>query len=394
MLVGHLHAGAVHIGAQDPDRQVIVFIDGDDLDGVQGVVGELVVRPAPGHRGVHARGDIGGDVAVGIPLRDLQVGPQAGQVQRGGSLADAAADLVHRLPLDIGGSRLIAPGGGPLAHHVIVGEHVAAVHHILVDGCGGQLHIGPAGGGAAHMGAGLAQHVPEQHLLQLLRRDGGQLHLGGDGDGLAGRGRVQQPLGLVHIEVRSGLLRYDGARLLVIGGVLHHAGAIVVDLLGGEGLGGKDPSVVHKHAGRRAIAAASPSFLCSPRKICGGHGQSVQGFCDFDGILRHLVGGVLGLPGELLTELFHFYLEDILLRLQHDAQLSICSDQAGKILPALDKKAAPALHGIKCGLGTDLIVQFLCDAQLPIGAYGVGVCAVQHISLRRGFPIPGLIGQR
>ncbi|CAN4022031.1 hypothetical protein AKKGGB_AKKGGB_09440, partial [Dysosmobacter welbionis] len=53
VLVGHLHAGAVHIGAQDPDRQVIVFIDGDDLDGVQGVVGELVVRPAPGHRGVH-----------------------------------------------------------------------------------------------------------------------------------------------------------------------------------------------------------------------------------------------------------------------------------------------------------------------------------------------------
>ena len=45
---------------------------------------------------------------------------------------------------DVGGGGLVAVGGGPFAYHAVVGEHVAGVHHIAVDG-GGALH--PHSGG-------------------------------------------------------------------------------------------------------------------------------------------------------------------------------------------------------------------------------------------------------
>ena len=96
-----------------------------------------------------------------MALCDLQVAPQAGQIQRGGGLADAAADLIHRLALYIGGGGLVAPGGGALAHHAVVGEHIAGVQHIAVDRGGGQLHIALPRRRAAHLGGGGAKHIPE-----------------------------------------------------------------------------------------------------------------------------------------------------------------------------------------------------------------------------------------
>ena len=272
---------------------------------------------------------------MGVPLGDLQIGPQARQVQRGGGLADAAADLVHGLALDVGGGGLVASCGGPLAHGLVIGEGLPGVEHILVDGGGGELHVGLAGGGAAHLGLGGAQHVPEQQVLQRLGGDGGLLYLGGDGDGLAGLRRVQGDLGGGHVEVRAHLLRDDGVGLGVVGGVLHLAGGLVVDLLDGQGLGGD--------GGEGDIELDGGTVKLRQILAQGvlAHRAAVPGLGDGDAVLAQLVGGVHRLLVQTVRQIRHggFYIAAELEAKPH----AVPPDQAAEIGKALDKKGHPAL---------------------------------------------------
>ena len=293
LLRGHLHGGAVHLGAVDADGQVAAGVAGDDLDGVVGVVRELVVRPAPGDGGVQAPGDVAGSVAVGVALDDLQVRAQAREIQRGGGLADAAADLVHRLALDVGGGGLIAPGGGPLAHGAVVGEDLAAVEDVAVDGGGGELHVADPGGGAGDVGLAGTQDIPEEDALQLLRRDGGPLDAGGDRHGLAGLGGVQLRLGLRHVKVRPQLLGGDGLGGGVIAGVLHLPGHGVMDVLGGEHVGGGGGIGDEKAQVPGPVGALQPLA-----QLAEGDGPAVLGQGHTDAVLAHLILRPLGLPGE------------------------------------------------------------------------------------------------
>ena len=189
------------------------------------------------------------------------------------------------------------------------------------------------------MGAGLPQHVPEQHLLQLLRRDGGQLHLGGNGDGLAGLRRVQQLLGLLYVEVRPHLLRHDGAGLLVIGGVLHHAGAVVVDLLGGEGLGGNNGKFNVNargilHAGRSTAREAQPvpQFRLVQR-------AAIPGLDDGDRVFLHCIGAVHSVFREPLCNGIHSILKLVAAQLVSQPGAGIPAGQRAQIHLALHEKS-------------------------------------------------------
>ena len=89
------------------------------------------------------------------------------------------------------------------------------------------------------MSPGFSQHIPEQHGLQLTGRDLRFLDGGVQGQGLAGLGAVQGALHGVHIKISSGLFRNDRAGGGIVGGVLHLAVELVVELLGGLCFGGE-----------------------------------------------------------------------------------------------------------------------------------------------------------
>src|SRR5699024_6346583 len=119
-LVGHLHGDVVALGAQKVHREAPPGDRGLDLQGEGGVVLEAEVLHAVVHRGVHPVGDVPDDIPVGIALHDLQIGPEGGQVHRGGALAHPAAGLLDGLTPHVGGGGEEAPGGGAAAHDAVV----------------------------------------------------------------------------------------------------------------------------------------------------------------------------------------------------------------------------------------------------------------------------------
>ena len=245
------------------------------------------------------------------------------------------------------------------------------------------------------MGAALAQHVPEQHVLELVGGDRRQLHLGGDGDGLP-RGRsVYGSLGGGDVKLRPHLFGDDGIGGGVIPGVLHDARGGVVDGLGGHGLGGKDLGVFHIDPGIFLSAGIFPQREQRVLfQILGGHRQAVLGHGHLQGILRHLIGGVHGLPGKLLRQLGGFLLKNGLLRLRGDPFGAPAAHQAGKIVPPPGKEARLGLGKVKDQLRLGLVVQGIGDPQLPVGDGGGGSFLVDKRPLRSGFSVSGLIRRR
>ena len=274
---------------------------------------------------------------MGIPLYDLQIGFQRGQIQRGGRLAHAAADLVHRLALDIGGRGLIAPGGGPLAHDLVIVEDVAAVEHRSVHRSGGQLHVADAGGGAADVGGVRPQHIPEQNALELLGRDGGILDLGRKRHRLARRGSVHFGLGQRRVELRAGLLGNDGLGLGVIARVFHLTGGLVIDLLGGHGLG-----CVHGIGNVQRQVPAPAVRLQRLRQRRRVHAASVLRHGDHElGILKG-IGRVLRGEGERVRRAPGRRCGPV--PVQRDrAGRAAGGSAAGEIPPAVCKEAAAAV---------------------------------------------------
>ena len=240
-LVGHLHIVVVGLGAQQGDGQLVglVVVAGGDLDGVVGAVAEGKVRAAPADRGVTARdGHIAGVEHMGVAQDDLQVRHEGGIVQRGGYLADTAADGGNGLAAGVGGGGLEAPGLGALAHSGVVPELLAGVIDTAVDGGGGQLDVLAAAPGAGAGGGAGADHVPEHGLLQLLGGGGRELHLGVSQEFLARLGGVQLLLHRLHIELyaHAGLGGLAGGFVADGGG--HGAGDLVVERLHVHGRGG------------------------------------------------------------------------------------------------------------------------------------------------------------
>ena len=81
------------------------------------------------------------------------------------------------------------------------------------------------------MGAALAQHIAEQHLLQFFRRDGGIFYLRGDLHRFTGLRSVQLLLHRHGIKADADLLNGDAFYFLIVGRVLHFTGQFVVDVL-------------------------------------------------------------------------------------------------------------------------------------------------------------------
>ena len=307
-LVAHFYIGAVHIGAQDLNGEIALFIFGDDLHGVQGVVGELIVGATPGHRGIHAPGDVSGDIAVGVPLRDLQIAQETGQIQGGGGLADAAADLVHGFALDIGGGGLEAPVRRPFADGSVVGEGFSAVENKAVDNLSGELNVADPPGGAGDMGLGLAQHVPEQDGLQIGGGDLRLLNVSLHSQRFAGSGLVHGLLNGGYVKIGPQLFRYDRVRSGVIGGVSHLAVELVIELLGGEGLGGED--LRRKIYNRFRFRTDLYNILNRAAQFIIRNGLAILGHGKLEGLIAHLKGHIKGLtiqhggqPGDGLIQL-------------------------------------------------------------------------------------------
>ena len=370
-LVAHFYIGAIHIGAQDLNGEIALFIFGDDLHGVQGVVGELIVGAAPGHRGIHAPGDVSGDIAVGVPLRDLQIAQETGQIQGGGGLANAAADLVHGFALDIGGGGLEAPVRRPFADGSVVGEGFSAVENKAVDNLSGELNVADPPGGAGDMGLGLAQHVPEQDGLQIGGGDLRLLNISLHSQRFAGSGLVHGLLNGGDVEIGPQLLRYDGVRSGVIGGISHLAVELVVELLGGEGLGGDglegDGDLIAALTVIGNICQKETEILRCSAVPCLG---------DVDRLPLHSAGGVKGCFGKLLRQTGYGFGKGGLVHVRPMGTAGPATGDGGQIGPAFLEKALVLII-----VFPELSVprKILCRVtQVPHGKMGQGLAFVIH----------------
>ena len=237
--VGHDHIVVVHLGTQNGAGQLvgIVVVGRDDLDGVIPAVAESKIRPAPAHRGIAADRHVAGVEHVAVAQDDVQIAEQHRVVQRGGHLADAAADTGGGAPCLVDAGLLIAPGRRALPHRGVIPELLAGVVDLAVDGGGGQLDIlVPSPRPGAFGGVG-AQHIPEHAVLQLLGGHVGELHLCVRQKLRARRGGIQLGLHRRHVKgnADAGLRRL--ARLLVADGLRLLPRQLVVERPDVHGLG-------------------------------------------------------------------------------------------------------------------------------------------------------------
>ena len=96
-----------------------------------------------------------------LPMDNLQIGQHRGAVQGGGHLADAAAQLLDSLAIEVRPCLLEATGCRPLSHHLVIGEGLPRQQDGVVAVLAGQPDVVDAGGGAGYVGAVAAQTVFE-----------------------------------------------------------------------------------------------------------------------------------------------------------------------------------------------------------------------------------------
>ena len=308
---------------------------------------------------------------MGVPLRDLQIAQETGQIQGGGGLADAAADLVHGFALDIGGGGLEAPVRRPFADGSVVGEGFSAVENKAVDNLSGELNVADPPGGAGDMGLGLAQHVPEQDGLQIGGGDLRLLNISLHSQRFAGSGLVHGLLNGGDVKIGPQLLRYDGVRSGVIGGVSHLAVELVVELLGGEGLGGDglegDGDLIAAQTVIGNICQKETEILRCSAVPCLG---------DVDRLPLHSAGGVKGCFGKLLRQTGYGFGKGGLVHVRPMGTAGPATGDGGQIGPAFLEKAFVLIIVLP-----ELSVprKILCRvAQVPHGKMGQGLAFVIH----------------
>ena len=227
------------------------------------------------------------------------------------------------------------------------------------------------------MGPGLAQHVPEQHRRQVLRRDGGGLDGGLQRHGRAVRRTVQSGLGGGDVEGGAHLLGQDGVRRRVVGGVFHLAVDGVIDLLGGDGPGGQ---VGKDHLHRVLVGPllqggrqVRPQLL-RVRPPAGpglGHGDGAAGD-DVAPVLRGL--------GKVLRQVRRGLVQHGVVPPERDRIVVGAAGKGGEIPDAAAQKSR-ALHPLHGPLG-DAGAPLPGVAQVPGGhggEHGLAVLQCQHL---------------
>ena len=233
--VDDVHDRAVLVRAPDLDRQLpaAVVDPGLELDRIIAVVRKDEVGAGPVDRRVQPRVEIADEHRVADALVDLEVGILYGVVQRGGHLADAAAETHLMRRAVIGRSGQEAGLGRPLADDLVVREGIAGLHDHVVKAAAGQADVGDAVCRAApQIGHAVAELVVEHDFLQLFGGDLGVDHLDGDLDRLHHGGGLPLCLGLCHVDLHALDLGDDLILLRVVIGV--------GDLLGMLGRNGRE----------------------------------------------------------------------------------------------------------------------------------------------------------
>ena len=290
---------AINFHVQIPFPVGVVAV-GDNLDGIVGAVFEPEIQTAIIDSGVHSQLHIAGVELVAVALHHLQIGVEDGVIDGGGGLADAAADVLHRLARLIDGGVLVPLVGGAAAGGIVVGELLPGEENDVVAGLGGQLHVVLAVGRAGYPGGPLPQQVLEHLALQALP---GHLGLGpghGDGEGLPPLGAlVGGPQGL-HIEVQPLLVVADRhglqVQLRVPGlGIEGLVDGVKVGLLGLALAGGEGDGAAHL-----AHLSAEPAGegvlegrLRVPAHLLPVHRKGGDPLGHHQLVLLQLVGGVL-----------------------------------------------------------------------------------------------------
>ena len=371
ILVGHLDIGVVGLGAHDLHLDVVLLIVGHvQTDRIPGVVPEPELRPAPADGGVHAPGDITGGVAVGVTLHNLQVRQKGGIINGAGHLADAAADGIHGLAVDVGRRRAEAPVGGPLAYHGVVVKYVSIVENHPVAGFSRQLHVAPADAGAAHPGGGGPQYVPEQDRLQLLSGHGGIGDVRRQADPLAGGRRVQGELRRLGVQAHA-----DPAVHHLPGGDVVPRGAGLRVQLQGDGLQVQIPAGdALKRGVRRSRPAVQVRDGADQRRLV--QGAALGGLDGVDAVLSQLVAAVHLLLVEQRRHLRRRLPEGIVVVIDHQVRGIMSAQKARQHGPAVFYPAQAALLPAHApgragkGLAVDVCAQLLLGAPVQLLAAG------------------------
>ena len=302
---------------------------------------------------------------------DLQVRQQRRGVGGRAALARAAAVHVDGLAVQVARRGHVAVGGGERAGELVVIELIPAVEDRAVDARGGQPDVGLAARRAADAGGVGAQHVAEEHLLQLRGGDGRLGGLRRDDDRFARRGGGEDRARLRQIEVERGALGDDGPRFDVVARVRHLAAELLVQRLQVAGIGGQH-RVGQRYRARAEGARGGVEQARAQRALV--HAASVARL----GQLEH--APVLDLPSEVagreragrrqLPRGIHRPAAD---RLR--PELRAAAERRAQQRPAVEQRIAAAADGI--GLVRDR-VGVKGDAELPVAEIG-GLAAVLQL---------------
>ena len=132
---------------------------------------EFEVRRAPADGGIHTQIDIGSREAVIDTLHNLHIRQQRAVVQRGGALADAAAQGILQFLTGIGRRHLVALFGSPLAQGLVVRKGFAGLQDHAVESLTHDPQVGvPVFIASVRSFAG-AQHIPEENIIRFRRGD-------------------------------------------------------------------------------------------------------------------------------------------------------------------------------------------------------------------------------
>ena len=203
-----------------------------DAQRMVGAVDEFVILTAPVDCCIHAELDIGDSEHMRSTVGDLEVGIEAGSINCGRDLADAAAGLCLALAaglVDDGG--LIALLRRALTDDLVERELVSGVQDGAVDGFAGQLQILRAACLRGMRAVAGTEYIGEVFLLQLGQRDLRLDCLGLNDDLRAGIGHGKLLRVIRHVKAEADLFGNEFLLFLVVVRVLHLGCELVVILL-------------------------------------------------------------------------------------------------------------------------------------------------------------------
>ena len=219
-------------GAHELDVDIAAGDRRVDAQRMVGAVDELIIKIAPVDRRIHTELDIGNGKHMRRALCDLEIGVEAGGIDRGRDLTDASAGLCLALAAGlVDDSGLIALLRRALTNDFVERELVAGVQDCAVDGLAGQLQILRAACLRGMRAVAGTEYIGEVFLLQFGQRDLRLDFLGLNDDLRAGIGHGKLLRVIRHVEAEADLFRNQLLLFLVVVRVLHLGRKLVVILL-------------------------------------------------------------------------------------------------------------------------------------------------------------------